>query len=574
MMKHTKQLILGLSILLSSAFALAQQRIITGTVTSVTENTPLPGVTVIIKNTTQGTTTDFDGVFSIAASPEDVLEFSYIGYTSKEILVGETNSLTISLQEAVSALDEIVVVGYGTQRKKEVTGAVEVINSEAIEKLNPTRIENALQGQISGVNIVSNSGAPGSGSSIRIRGISTNGENKPYILVDGNVIEDLSVINPNDIESINVLKDATAGIYGVRAANGVIIITTKSGRKNTPLTFNIDSYAGFQYTSKKLDLLNPREFALYVNDASGKTKFFVYPETGTDWQDEVFSTAAISNINVSASGGTEKSTYSFGVSYLDQDGIVGLGKSNYSRLTARLNYKYDLLDNLKIKATGLYTHSDKHNLPEGGIGAVLYNAVNINPNLTVYDQNGNYSLVEEISQIEIINPIAQIANTHNTTRIDKFAFTYGKVEVRAKLPKTKGTWPAIWMLGSDFPTVGWPSCGEIDIMEQRGADKTKVLGTRHWLNTSNSTHASHSKETSVSNSDSEFHVYALEWNENTIKMFVDNVKYYELALNDSLPFDNDFFIILNMAVGGTLGGTIAPDFTEDVMEIDYIRVYQ
>lgn len=279
MMKHTQKLILGLSILLSSAFVLAQQRTVTGTVTSASDNTPLPGVSVIIKNTTKGTTTDFDGVFSIAASPEDVLEFSYIGFTSKEILVGETNSLTISLQEAVSALDEIVVVGYGTQRKKEVTGAVEVINSEAIEKLNPTRIENALQGQISGVNIVSNSGAPGSGSSIRIRGISTNGENKPYILVDGNVIEDLSVINPNDIESINVLKDATAGIYGVRAANGVIIITTKSGRKNTPLTFNIDSYAGFQYTSKKLNLLNPREFALYVNDASGKTKFFVYPET-------------------------------------------------------------------------------------------------------------------------------------------------------------------------------------------------------------------------------------------------------------------------------------------------------
>ena len=209
MMKNIKQLILSLAILLSSYGILAQQRTVTGTVYTATDNVPLPGVSVTIKNTSRGTTTDFDGVFSIQVSSSDVLEFSYIGFTPQERTVGESNNFTIDLQEAVSALDEIVVIGYGTQRKKEVTGAVSVLSSENIEKTNPTRIENALQGQISGVNIVSNSGAPGSGSSIRIRGISTNGENKPYILVDGNVIEDLSVINPNDIESINVLKDAT-----------------------------------------------------------------------------------------------------------------------------------------------------------------------------------------------------------------------------------------------------------------------------------------------------------------------------------------------------------------------------
>ena len=151
-------------------------------------------------------------------------------------------------------VDEVVVVGYGTQKKKEVTGAVSVLDSKAIEKLNPTRVEQALQGQIAGVNITSASGSPGSGSNIRIRGVSTNGDSSPLILVDGDVISDLSVLNPNDIKSINVLKDATAGIYGVRAANGVVLITTKTGRKESELKFQLDAYTGIQSTSKKIDL--------------------------------------------------------------------------------------------------------------------------------------------------------------------------------------------------------------------------------------------------------------------------------------------------------------------------------
>ena len=144
----------------------------------------------------------------------------------------------------------------------------------------------------------------------------------------------------------------------------------------------------------------------------------------------------------------------------------------------------------------------------------------------------------------------------------------------AKLPKSQGTWPAIWMLGSNFPTVGWPSCGEIDIMEQKGAEKNRVLGTCHWLNSSNNSNANHSDNTLISNASSEFHVYTLEWDKNKITMHLDNVKYYELTLNSNLPFHSDFFIILNIAMGGTLGGVVDPDFTEDVMEIDYIRVYQ
>jgi TonB-linked SusC/RagA family outer membrane protein len=399
---------------------------VTGTVLEASSGQPLPGVNVILKNTAKGASTDFDGNFTLNDVPlNSVIVVSYLGFVTQEITVINSEPINVSLQEDAESLNEVVVIGYGTQKKKEVTGAVSVVDAKAIEKLNPARVEQALQGQVAGVTVTSNSGSPGSGSNIRIRGISTNGDARPLILVDGNVIEDLSVINPSDIKTINVLKDATAGIYGVRAANGVILITTKSGRKNSELKFQVDSYAGFQATSKRLDLLNSVDFAIYVNDAADQTEFFVYPQNGTDWQDEVFETAAISNINLSASGGTEKAAYSFGVSYLDQDGIVGLSKASYNRLTARFNYQYDILDNLKVTATGIHTLSEKNNLAEGGIGAVLYNAVNINPNLSIRDEFGNYSTVDQLSAIEIVNPLAQIENTFNTSRVSKVAATLG-----------------------------------------------------------------------------------------------------------------------------------------------------
>jgi len=406
--------------------AYGQNLNVTGTVIEASSGQPLPGVNVILKNTSKGASTDFDGNFTLNDVPvNSVLVVSYLGFVTQEITVVNETPLNIALQEDAQSLSEVVVIGYGTQKKKEVTGAVAVVDAKAIEKLNPTRVEQALQGQVAGVTVTSNSGSPGSGSNVRIRGISTNGDARPLILVDGNVIEDLSVINPSDIKSINVLKDATAGIYGVRAANGVVLITTKSGRKNTELKFQVDTYAGFQTTSKKIDLLNSVDFAIYVNDAADQTEFFVYPQDGTDWQDEVFETAVISNVNFNASGGTEKSAYSGSISYLDQDGIVGGSKSNYNRLTARLNYQYDILDNLKVTATALQTTSEKNNLAEGGIGAVLYNAVNVNPNLSVRDEMGNYSLVEDVSAIEIVNPLAQIKNTFNTSRVSKIAATLG-----------------------------------------------------------------------------------------------------------------------------------------------------
>ena len=239
-MKQTIYLFLSVLFTLNS---FSQNIEVSGTVIDKEDKTSIPGVNVVVENTTTGTLTDFDGVFTLQnVSSNANLIFSSLGYVTQVVPVNSTTTFNIVLSQNVDKLDEVVVIGYGTQTKKEVTGAVAIISSEAIEKLKPTRIEQALQGQVAGVNITTTSGSPGASSSIRIRGVSTNGDNQPLILVDGNRIEDLSVINPSDIESINVLKDATAGIYGVQAANGVIIITTKSGRKNADFKFTFIFY--------------------------------------------------------------------------------------------------------------------------------------------------------------------------------------------------------------------------------------------------------------------------------------------------------------------------------------------
>ena len=406
----------------------------TGIVKDAASGDVLPGVSIIIKGSTNGTQTDFDGLFTLSnLQPNAVLVFRYLGYKQKEVSA-KNGVLNVTLEIEAQSLDEIVLIGYGSQRKKETTGAVSVVSSQTIEDLKPTRIEQALQGQVAGVNITSTSGAPGAASSIRIRGVSTNGDNQPLILVDGNRIEDLSVINPSDIESINILKDATAGIYGVLAANGVIIITTKSGRKNTDLKVVLNSYTGLQNTTREIPLLNATEYALLANEAHGANGEAL-PFTniaalgqGTDWQDEVFQTASISNTDITISKGTEKSTYSFGASYLDQDGIVGGGKANFNRLTARFNFNTDLFKNLKFTSSSVYMNTNRKGLSENTLGSVLFNALNMPSNLTprVGPANVQYTLAPNSGVgIEVINPLAQIEDSYNKAWVNKFSGSYG-----------------------------------------------------------------------------------------------------------------------------------------------------
>ena len=420
-----KSKILFLTLFLIASFTFGQTVNVKGTVTD-NSTIPLPGVNVIVKNTSKGASTDFDGNYTLDDVPiNSTLVFSYIGFETQEITVtSSSQTINVTLQEDAESLDEVVVIGYGTQTKKEITGAVSIVSTETIEKLKPTRIEQALQGQVAGVNITTNSGSPGGGSTISIRGVSTNGDSRPLILVDGNVVEDLSVVNPNDIESMNILKDATAGIYGVRAANGVILITTKTGRKEMPLTVEYNGYTGFQQTTRKMPVLNATEYALIVNEAyaaGGSTPPFTNISElgeGTDWQDEVFQTAPIQNHSITLKGGKEKSSYSYSGSFLRQDGIVGGNKSNFTRFTNSLSYNLDFLENFKFKSGITLTRTNKRNLPENALGSVLFNALNMAPNIPVKDEFGEYSLADGLGG-EVINPIAQISNTHSRDKVMK-----------------------------------------------------------------------------------------------------------------------------------------------------------
>jgi TonB-linked SusC/RagA family outer membrane protein len=412
-----------------AAISFAQEGIISGKVLEQSTGEPLLGATVLNLNTNKGTTTDFDGLYTIAASAGDILKFSYIGTLTQQITVANSATINVSLQEDVAALEEVVVVGYGTQAVREVTGAVSIVDSKVIENLKPTRVEQALQGQVAGVNVTSSSGSPGAGLNIRIRGISTNGDNRPLILVDGNIIEDLSVINPGDIESLSVLKDATAGIYGVRAANGVIIITTKGGRKNQPLTVEYNSWGGYQETTRRLPTLNSQQYALIKNEAfanNGQALPFtdISNLSNTNYQDDVFDDALILNNDISIRGGTEKSTYAFGVSVLSQDGIVGSDKSDFDRFTMRGNFDHKWTKNLEMKTGFLYSYTSNKNINDGGLGSVLFNALNMAPTIPVRDQAGEFSLAEGLGN-EVINPAAQLANTFNKNKVGKISGNFG-----------------------------------------------------------------------------------------------------------------------------------------------------
>jgi len=417
--------------LLFSTISFAQNFDVKGTLIEGDTNFPLLGASVIQKGTSNGVISDFDGNFSIDGIPMNaILEISYLGFKTKEVIITSNAFLTIRMETDSESLDEVIVVGYGTQRKKEITGAVSVVSSETIEELAPTRIEEALQGQVAGVNITATSGAPGSASNIRIRGIATNGNNQPLILVDGNVVEDLSVINPSDIESISVLKDATAGIYGVRAANGVILITTKTGRKSSELKFDYNVSGGFQETTRKLNALNATQYGLLVNESfanNGESLPFANVGSlgeGTDWQDEVFTNAIKLSNDFSMRGGTEKSTYSFSASLLTQDGIVGGNKNNFTRYNTRVSFNTEILEKIKLKSGLTYVGTSNKGLAQNSLGSVLFNALNNAPTFTVRDDNGDYTLSEGTGA-EVINPVAQIENTFNTTKVSKISGFFG-----------------------------------------------------------------------------------------------------------------------------------------------------
>ena len=342
--------------LVGLASAQAQKQVITGKITDAT-GAPLPGVSILIKGTTIGTSADVDGNYSLEASPNDVLVLSFIGYTTKEVPVGNQSQLNVSMDEDISTLQEVVVVGYGEQKKALNTGANLQIKGEDLLKQSSTNALQALQGQAPGVQITSTSGQPGESMKVIVRGVGSTIGNTPLYVVDGVITGDISYLNNGDIASLTVLKDAaSAAIYGSQAANGVVLITTKKGKAgHAQVTF--DSYYGVQNVARKVDLLNAKEYAIIANEAavnSGNSPIYSQHvidslgSAGTNWMDEMFAKDAVTqNYSLGVTGGSENSVYSTSLSYLSQAGIVGgKGLSNYERYNFRFNSEHKLFKNI------------------------------------------------------------------------------------------------------------------------------------------------------------------------------------------------------------------------------------
>jgi TonB-linked SusC/RagA family outer membrane protein len=428
-----KRLVLAVLALVLAVGVHAQNVTVKGVVKAEGDDFGLPGATILEKGTTNGVVTDFDGNYTISVPADAVLVYSFVGMAGQEIAVDGQTEINVTLSNSTT-LDEVVVIGYGEIKKKDVTGAVSQMSSDKIEELKPIKVEQAMQGRMAGVNVTQQSGAPGSGFNIRIRGISTNGNAEPLVIIDG-YVGDLGTINPSDIESINVLKDAQAAIYGAAGANGVILIKTKMGEKNSPTRVTLNSSFGMQETTRKLPLLDATEYGAIMNEsyAAGGQEI-PFPDisalgVGTNWQDELFQTAPIFDNNLSVFGGTEKSTYTLSISDLRQEGIIGGDKTGFNRSTARLSLNTELYEWLDFSTNVSYLHIDRKSVNDFALGSVLFNALNMPSIYPVYDETGGYFQAPTSLGNEIINPLEQIANTYNDYDLNKL---FGNASLDAK----------------------------------------------------------------------------------------------------------------------------------------------
>ncbi|UMB62048.1 TonB-dependent receptor [Lutibacter sp. A80] len=417
---------LSILLLLCCGFmSLKAQTTITGTVTDDLNQT-LPGVNILVKGTNRGVTSDFDGNYSIEVSKGEILQFSYIGFVAQDILIGDQEVLNVILKGDSQQLSEVVVIGYGTTSKKDLVSSVSSVKSDVLENQPVARLDQALQGRATGVSVTSNSGDPGSGSTIRIRGASSiNGNNSPLYVVDGFIVGtgfNLNTLNVNDIKSVEVLKDATAlSIYGTRGASGVILVTTKNGTevsKGKP-KISLNHYYSVQEVANEIDIVNGEDYVNYINEAGqfnpnlnngfGGTDPnlpLLYEDPGavetTDWLDLVTQTGHVMNTDLSIMGNSENSNYYISMNHFDQDGI--LRGSGLERITFRTNLDVRLSDKFKMGVRLNATHYKKEN------NKVNYSNIvqSVLPIKTVYDDEGNYTGTNPIKGTTERNPEADI----------------------------------------------------------------------------------------------------------------------------------------------------------------------
>jgi iron complex outermembrane receptor protein len=412
--------------------ALAQEKTISGTVSDATSKESLVGVTVQVEGTTIGAATDFDGKFTLKVTPGQKLVISFVGYEQQIIVVGQQTSLKISLSPKTQGLEEVVVIGYGTVKKSDATGAVSTVSSKDFNKGSITSAQDLLVGKSAGVNLTTSGGAPGSGATIRIRGGSSlNASNDPLIIIDGVPISNsdvsgssnfLSFVNPNDIESFTVLKDASStAIYGSRASNGVILITTKQGTVGTPMKISYDEKTSVSSAVKYLDVYSGdqiRQIALYHKDLYGGDSFTKLGKENTNWQDQIFRTSVSTDHNVSISGAVKKLPYRASLGYTDQNGI--LKNTDMQRITGSISLNPILLDGaLKVTLNAKGMSTNQNFGADGAIGS----AVNMDPTQPIKDGNtksdgyfqwGNYG-----ANLGTANPVEQLLAADNKSVVKR-----------------------------------------------------------------------------------------------------------------------------------------------------------
>jgi len=441
-------------LLCSFGFASAQNSVgkVTGTVLAESNGEPLIGVSILVKGSPQGTMTDLNGAFTIKAKIGETLRVSYIGYAAQNVKVGE-GKLIIRLKESEKSLDEVVVVGYGTQKRKDLTGSISSISGKELLKTQPATFDQALQGKVAGVVVQQVSGQPGGGVSIQIHGISSiSSSNSPLYVIDGVIIpptndpgngsNPLNTINPSEIENIDVLKDASAtAIYGSQATNGVIVITTKRGSVAAP-QITYEGYTGYQQIAKRLPTVNLQQLASFLNDRSAVWGFDARPEyanpkylgTGTDWQKELFRNAPMSNHSLAISGGDTRTQYQFSVGYFDQQGIA-LG-SDFKRYSVRLNLDNKTTDWLKVGTSLQLSHVDENVQSGGSTSGVISSALSLTANVPVKNSDGSWGGVSDPAGWvqPVANPIAQaLVNKNKNYRYQVFGNIYAEIKFSKKL---------------------------------------------------------------------------------------------------------------------------------------------
>ena len=437
MFKTKIQRLLILFLLATVNLTLAAQNIsVSGTVMDPAENEPVIGATIMQKGSkSNGVATDIDGNFTISVPSNATLTISALGYEPQEIKVGGRTKIDVELKQTTALLDEVVVIGYGVQRKSDITGSISSVSGKDVNDVPVSSALQALQGKASGVNIIQNSGAPGGATTIKIRGTGTINDADPLYVVDGFIVDNIDHINPNDIANIEIFKDAaSSAVYGARAANGVVSITTKGGEKGK-VTVTFDGYAGFSNPWKKIKMMGMDEYALLqdymtgnnIYSADGQLNMTKQPDgtlawdqtkadnqafrhkTGCEnWYDAISRTGVKQQYAASVSGGSDKTQFMVSASYFDEKGIIK--GSDYKRFNARMNLTQKLSSWLDVIVNMSYANEDRDLVP-GGSGSVLKDALNVNPMTRVYNDR-NY--------FDSNHPIARVERYHRDVKSDRF----------------------------------------------------------------------------------------------------------------------------------------------------------